>query len=81
MTTIASSTTNPIANTIANRVRILIENPKIYIIKNVPIREMGIATMGINVVLTFLRNRKITSTTKQNASAMVVRTSLMAFLI
>ncbi|MNL88225.1 hypothetical protein D3C87_2178050 [compost metagenome] len=47
----ASSTTIPMANTRANKVKRLIENPKRLIKKNVPIIETGTAIAGIKVDL------------------------------
>ena len=49
MTTIASSTTSPVASVSPNSVIVLIEKPKIFITKNVPTSETGIVTAGISV--------------------------------
>ncbi|MNE17695.1 hypothetical protein D3C81_1545030 [compost metagenome] len=46
VTTIPSSTTSPVANTIASRVSTLIEKPKMYMIKKVAINETGISNSG-----------------------------------
>src|SRR5258708_26708455 len=46
-TTIASSTTIPIARTRPNSDRLLSENPKIAMKKKVPISDTGIATIGM----------------------------------
>src|SRR5690606_16104966 len=46
VTTIPSSTTSPVASTIANNVKTLIEKPHKYIIKKVAIKETGISTKG-----------------------------------
>ena len=48
-TTMASSTTMPIARTMPNKVRVLIENPRASIPAKVPIKETGTATAGIMV--------------------------------
>src|SRR6202140_2240356 len=42
ITTIASSTTSPVANVIPNSVNVLIENPNNFTKINVPINETGI---------------------------------------
>src|SRR5256885_6560344 len=46
-TTIASSTTIPIASTSPNKDRLLIENPSPSITANVPIKETGTAANGM----------------------------------
>jgi len=56
-TTIASSTTSPMHNTMPNRVRVLIENPRTYMPAKVPISETGTATMGISVARQLWRKR------------------------
>ena len=48
-TTMASSTTMPVARTSASSVRMLIENPSIQIAATVPISATGIATLGTSV--------------------------------
>ena len=67
-TTIASSTTTPIASTNANSVIRLIDMPNISMKKNVPINDTGTANVGISVLRTSPRNRKTTSDTRMNAS-------------
>ncbi len=57
VTTIPSSTTNPVANTIANNVNTLIENPKSHIIKNVAIKETGISINGRKAMAQSLKNK------------------------
>ena len=69
--TIASSTTRPIASTIASSVSVLIEKPNAYISANAPIRQTGIVTSGISVARSERRKKKITSTTSTTASAIV----------
>jgi hypothetical protein len=56
-TTIASSTTIPIASTMPNRVKVLIEKPKACIPAKVPTRETGTATPGIKVARQLWRKR------------------------
>ena len=75
--TIASSTTSPIASTIASSVSVLIEKPKAYISANAPIRLTGMVTSGITVARSERRKKKITSTTSTTASAMVMNTALI----
>src|SRR5208282_1681076 len=50
ITTMASSTTNPVASVIPNSVSVLIENPKSFTKINVPINETGIVTAGMIVL-------------------------------
>jgi hypothetical protein len=73
-TTIASSTTRPIASTIASSVSVLIVKPKAYISANEPTSDTGIVTSGISVARRLRRKKKITSTTSTTASAIVVNT-------
>ena len=49
MTTIASSTTNPVAMVRAISERLSMLYPQRYITPNVPISEMGTATLGMKV--------------------------------
>ena len=73
----ASSTTRPIASTIASSVSVLMVKPKAYISANAPIRLTGIVTSGISVARSERRKTKITSTTSTTASPMVVNTALI----
>jgi len=57
ITTIASSTTKPVAIVSAISVRLLIENPTRYITPNVPTSDSGTATLGMSVAGTLRRNR------------------------
>ena len=57
VTTIPSSTTNPVANTIASKVNTLMVNPNRYMIKNAPIKETGISINGRNAIIQSLKNR------------------------
>ena len=63
MTTIASSTTSPVASVSPKSVSVLIENPSTFIKTNVPSSETGIVSDGISVVRQSCRKRKMTSTT------------------
>ncbi len=74
-TTIASSTTMPIARTSPNRVNRLMENPSMYMPANVPMIEIGTAMTGIRVARRFCRNMKTTTTTRMIASMKVKTTS------
>ena len=75
VTTIPSSTTRPVANTIANKVNTLIEKPAKYIIKKVAINEIGISINGLIAISQFLKKKKITNTTSVNEITMVSFTS------
>jgi hypothetical protein len=55
-TTIPSSTTKPVARTIANKVNTLMENQKSHIIKKVAINETGISK-GLNAMAQSLKNK------------------------
>ena len=77
MTTIASSTTSPVASVRPNSVSVLIVNPKTFIKKNVPINEIGIVIAGISVVRQSCKNKKITITTSAIAISSVINTSLI----
>ena len=76
-TTIASSTTIPIARIRPSRVIRLSEKPKISITPNVPISEIGTAIIGIIVDLQFCNDRYTTKITSSNASKSVLYTSLI----
>ncbi|MNC58629.1 hypothetical protein D3C75_1083690 [compost metagenome] len=56
ITTMASSTTNPVAMVNAISVRLLIEKPRKYMAAKVPINDSGTATLGIMVAGTLRRN-------------------------
>src|SRR6187551_130119 len=75
ITTIASSTTSPVASVMPNRVSVLIEKPNSLTNANVPMSETGIVMAGISVVRQFCRNRNITRMTSPSASTSVVITS------
>src|ERR1700677_681654 len=75
MTTMASSTTRPVASVMPNIVNELIEKPKILMNQNVPIRDTGMVIAGIIVARQSSRNRKITTMTMMMASPRVPTTS------
>jgi hypothetical protein len=50
MTTMASSTTMPVASTSASSVRMLIEKPAIHMAASVPINAIGTVTAGMKVI-------------------------------
>src|SRR5690349_912527 len=75
MTTMASSTTNPVARVIPNNVNELMEKPNILMNAKVPISDTGMVTAGIIVALQSSRNKKITTITIRIASSKVVTTS------
>src|ERR1700759_523127 len=70
-TTIASSTTMPIASTNPNNDRLLSEKPKSAITANVPTSDTGTATIGIIVARQFCKNTSTTMNTSTNASISV----------
>jgi hypothetical protein len=57
VTTIPSSTTKPVASTMAKRVNTLIENPNNHMIKKVAINETGISINGRNAMAQSLKNK------------------------
>ena len=74
-TTMASSTTSPIASTIASSVSRLKLKPIASIMLQTPISDSGIVTTGIMTERNEARNRKITTTTIRTASPSVFSTS------
>ena len=70
-TRMASSTTIPIASTSPKRVSMFSEKPMPAMIRKVPIRETGIAAMGIRAVRQDCRKISTTSTTRIRASKRV----------
>ena len=70
-TTMASSTTMPIANTSPNSDRLFSVKPNAAMKKNVPISDTGMATSGIIAARQVCRNRITTSTTSTMASPIV----------
>ncbi len=76
-TTIASSTSRPMASTIPNMVRVLMEKPNAAITPKVPSSTTGTAMVGIRVARKFCRNRYMTQNTRKIASIRVCTTSSM----
>ena len=74
-TTMASSTTMPMASTRPNIERVLIEKPSTGKKMNVPIRETGMVSIGMIVARMFWRKMKTTSVTRISASTNVFRIS------
>ena len=84
VTTMPSSTTKPVAKTIASKVSTLIEKPARYIIKKVAISDMGISISGRMAINQFLKKKKITSTTNEKEMIKVSFTSFsdcLTFLV
>ena len=75
MTTIASSTTMPVARMMPKSVSVLIEKPISFTNANAPTSETGIVIAGISVLRQFCRKTKMTSTTRTIASTSVFSTS------
>src|SRR5262245_105858 len=76
-TTIASSTTIPIATTTANRVNRLIEKPTAAIAANAPMIVTGTVVAGTKVARQSCKNTTITTSTRTPASNSVWYTSLI----
>ena len=76
-TTMASSTSRPIASTIANMVSMFTEKPSIASTPKVPSSTTGTAMVGIRVARKFCRNRYITTNTSTIASSRVCTTPLI----
>ncbi|MNE09035.1 hypothetical protein D3C80_1017000 [compost metagenome] len=57
VTTIPSSTTRPVASTIARSVSTFIEKPKSHIMKNVAINDTGISINGLKAIAQSLKNK------------------------
>src|SRR5262249_30455976 len=72
MTTMASSTTKPVASTMPNKVSVLMEKFSSLIKAKVPMSDTGIATPGISVLRQSWRKSSITSMTKKIASPRVL---------
>src|SRR5262249_14620391 len=73
----ASSTTMPIANTIANSVDRLIVKPSAAMAANAPMMVTGTVVMGTSMARQSCRNTTITISTRIAASNSVFHTSLM----
>ena len=67
----ASSTTRPMASTIASSVSVLMLKPSISMIAKLAISEIGMVTTGMNDALSVRRKTKITKTTRRTASKIV----------
>ena len=77
-TTMASSTSRPMASTMANMVSMLMEKPKTPRAANVPRMTTGTAIVGMRVARMLPMNRYMTRNTSPIASKSVLNTSLMA---
>src|SRR5512137_2141845 len=80
-TTMASSTSKPMASTMANMVSMLMENPNAPNTANVPSSTTGTAMVGMSVARMLPMNSHITRNTRNTASNSVLTTSLMATLM
>ena len=77
ITTIASSTTMPIASTRPNSVSRLTEKPSTCMPKKAPMTDTGTATTGIRVARQLCRKTNTTRVTSSSASNSVFTTSLI----
>ena len=71
-TTIASSTTMPMASTSPKSVRLLSEKPSADITAKVPTSDTGMAMMGMSAVRQLWRKTRMTRTTRMTASNSVL---------
>ncbi len=76
-TTMASSTTMPIASTSASSDTVLAEYPSSSMTAKAPMIDTGTAISGMRVVLSLPRNRNTTSATSTKASPSVRITSMI----
>ena len=76
-TTMASSTTNPIERVMAMRERVFRVKPKAFITAKVPISESGTTRLGMIVVFSERRKRKMTAMTRKIVRTMVICTSVI----
>ncbi|MCY1302711.1 hypothetical protein D9M70_523880 [compost metagenome] len=76
-TTMASSTTMPMASTRPNSDSALMEKPKSCMTAKVPINDTGTAARGMIEARQVCRNRITTSTTRATASNRVYTTAVM----
>ena len=81
MTTIASSTTMPMASTSAKSVSVLMVKPSTTKVAKVPMMETGTARIGMRVVRHFWSKTKTTRMTRRSASMKVSTTSEIDALI
>ncbi len=77
-TTIASSTSSPMASTMPNIVSMLMFRPATESVANVPSSTTGTAIAGMSVARQLCRNRKITTTTSAMPSSSVMTTPRIA---
>jgi len=75
-TTMASSTTSPMASTRPSRLTVLMENPATFITPSVPMRDTGMETAGIRIARQDWRNTNTTMNTSAIASPRVITTSV-----
>ncbi len=80
-TTIASSTTRPMARIMPNIVSMLIEKPSRCMPTNVPTIDTGTARIGMIVARSDCRNTNTTSTTSTTASKKVCTTFSIEFSV
>ncbi len=80
-TTMASSTSSPIASTRPNIESVLMVKPTAAISPKVPSSTTGTAIAGISVARQFCRKRNITSTTRTMPSSSVFTTSCIEILM
>ncbi len=80
-TTIASSTTMPIASTSPKSVRLFKLNPKANSTAKVPTMATGTAISGITAERQFCRNNSTTNATSSTASRRALNTSSMHSLV
>ena len=81
MTTMASSTTRPMASTMAKSVRVLMVKPRATKLAKVPTKDTGMASTGMRVARQLWRNRNTMTITSIKASLKVFTTSPMDSLI
>ncbi len=76
-TTMASSTSRPMASTMPNMVSVLMPKPNTASTAKVPSSTTGTAMVGMSVARKFCRKRNITRNTRTIASSSVFTTSSM----
>ena len=77
ITTMASSTTRPMASTMASNVSVLIVKPITWKAAKVPIKDTGTAIIGITVDCQVCKNKYTIIATRSKASAKVFTTSFI----
>ena len=80
-TTIASSTTMPMASTSPNNVRLFRLNPSKYMIASVPTSDTGTSIIGRIIAFQSWRKRRTTIATRRIASISVLNTSSIDWVI